>query len=232
VALIVCLRRSPADPYTGMDQVTGEALAPLLISALQTGHRCFDLTEDHQALATLGGALTASIRGGGGRVAAMSRDAERLAQRFQLGAWERAAVRLASILRDIGTVDLAEDLMHREGRLSEAELAQVREHPSFGAAIVQQLPGLDAVVPLVLAHHERWDGAGYPRGLAAGTVPLGARIIAVVDTFHAMTNPRTSRRPHTAESAMAELRACAGTQFDARVVDEFIRMITADAVDA
>jgi hypothetical protein len=225
VAVIICLRRSPADPYTGADLTTGEALAPLVISALQTGHRCFELKENPEALATLGAALAVCIRSGGGRVAARARDAELLAQRFELSAGERTAVWLASILHDIGTVDLAEDLMHREGRLTSAELAQLHEHPSFGAAIVRQLAGLEAVVPLVLAHHERWGGTGYPNGLAAGAIPLGARIIAVVDAFHAMIHPRTSRQPRTPAAALQELRRCAGTQFDSRVVEEFVRLI-------
>lgn len=225
VVLVLCLRRSPADPFTGLDQALGEALAPLLISALQTGHHSFDLGSDAQALATLSGTLVASVRGGGGRVAAMARDADQLAGRFQLGPEEHRVVWLASILHDIGTVDLAEDLMHREGRLDAAQLAQVRDHPGFGAAIIEQVAGLEPVAALVLAHHERWDGAGYPRGLAAGSIPLGAQIISVVDAFHAMTNPRTSRRPRTPADALDELRDCAGTQFDERVVEEFTRMV-------
>jgi len=232
VAAILGLRRSPGDAFTSADQAIGAALAPLLISALQTGHRCFDLKEDHEALATVSHSLSTCIRGNGGRVAAMARDAERLAQYFALGVGDRTVVRLASIVHDIGTVDLAEDLMHREGRLTAAELAQVHEHPSFGAAIVQQLTGLEAVAPLVLAHHERWDGAGYPHGLAAGEIPLGARIIAVVDAFHAMTNPRTTRRPRTSGAAIAELGACAGTQFDRRVVEAFVRLLDDDTTGA
>jgi HD-GYP domain-containing protein (c-di-GMP phosphodiesterase class II) len=205
-------------------QILGEALVPLLISALQTGYRCFELTEDPHALATLAASLSAAVRTGGGRVAARARDAEQLAYRFHLGPSERSAVRLAAMLHDIGTVDLAEDLMHREGRLSAAELAQVREHPHFGAAIVQQLPGLDAVAPLVLHHHEHWDGSGYPHGLKAGAIPLGARIVAVVDAFHAMTSPRNNRLPRTPAAALTELDACAGSQFDRRVVEEFVRL--------
>jgi hypothetical protein len=227
VAVVLCLRRGSADPYTHADQAIGDTLAPLVISALQTGYRSFDLKEQHEELATLSGALVACVHTGGGRVAAMARDAERLAERFPMGPEERTAVRLACTLRDIGTVDLAEDLLDREERLSTEALAQVREHPSFGAAIIQQLAGLEAVLPLVLAHHERWDGTGYPQGLAAAAIPLGARIVAVVDAFHNMTNPRSARQPRTVEAAIEELSACSGTQFDCQVVNEFIRLISA-----
>lgn len=223
-AMVLCLRRGPADPFTGTERATGAALAPLVISALQAGRSCFDLAADPQALATVGGTLVACIRGGGGRVAALTRDAEWLAQWLQLGAAERAAVRLAAILHDIGTVDLAEGLLRHEERLSRAELAQVREHPSFGAAIVQQVAGLEAVASLVLAHQERWDGAGYPHGLAGEAIPLGARVIAVVDAFHAMTRPRAGGRARTPEAARAALRAGAGAQFDPRVVAAFLAL--------
>ncbi|HWE60694.1 MAG TPA: HD domain-containing phosphohydrolase [Chloroflexota bacterium] len=230
VAVIICLRRAPAQPFSARDQEIGEVLGPLVISALQTGHRLFDLTTDQEALRNLSSTLNVRIRLGGGRVAMRGRDAERLAQGFRLTRDECAAIRLAAILHDIGTVDLTDDLPQKEGPLSADEIIQVREHPAFGAEIVRQIPGMEAVIPLVLHHHERWDGKGYPAGLIAGEIPLGARIVAVVDAFHAMTSPRPYRNARAVDEALHELQLCSGSQFDPRVVDELIRLVREDQV--
>jgi HD-GYP domain-containing protein (c-di-GMP phosphodiesterase class II) len=91
-------------------------------------------------------------------------------------------------------------------------------HPLFGAGILSQHPHLDTAAEIVATHHERWDGLGYPYGLAGGDIPLGARVIAVVDAYDAMTAGRPYQGAVVAEAAMARLDACAGTQFDAAVV--------------
>lgn len=224
-AVVLCLRRAPSSPFTEREQEMGEVLGPLVISALQTGHRQFDLHDESEALTNLGAAFNARIRLGGGPVAAVTRDAERLALRFQMDESQYAAVRLAAILHDIGTVDLADDLLMKEDPLNQAEIAQIREHAAFGAAIVGQIQGMEDVIPLVRHHHERWDGAGYPSGLSGGDIPFGARIIAVVDAFHAMTSARTYRAARSVDEALAELRRNADGQFDGDVVDEFARLV-------
>lgn len=224
VAVILCLRRPPAQPFSITDQELGEVLGSLVISALQTGHRLFDLTTDQEALRSLSSILQACIRASGGRVAAMARDAERLAHRFGLAQDACATIRLAAILHDIGTVDLAEELLQKDEPLSADELAQLREHPAFGAEILRQIEEMDPVLPLVLHHHERWDGTGYPRGLAGSEIPLGARIVAAVDAFHVMTSPRPQRPARTADDALGELCRCAGSQFDPRVVEALMRV--------
>ena len=224
-AVILCLRRGSHDPFSTHDQEIGEVLGPLVISALQTGHRQFDLPQDSEALRSLGETMSVRIRMGGGRIAAMEREAERLAQTFGLGKAECGSVRMATILHDIGTVDLAEELLYNEGALSPTELEQMHQHPIFGTEIVRQITGMEAIIPLILHHHERWDGTGYPDKLAAGKIPLGARIIAVVDAFHAMTSVRSYRPARSIEDALKELQGCAGTQFDPTVVETFVRQV-------
>jgi hypothetical protein len=225
VAVILCLRRSPNSPFSIQEQEIGELLGPLTISALQTGRRLFELHEDPEALRSLTSALDACIRAGGGRVAARERDAERLAQKFNMTRQAQQTVQMGAILHDIGTVDLAEDVLHSSGTLTTRDFDQVRQHPVFGAEIVRQLPGMEDVLPLVLHHHERWDGAGYPNGLKGENIPLGARIIAVVDAFHMMISPGAFETPRTVENALLALKANAGSQFDPGVVEAFIRLV-------
>ena len=227
--VILCFRRSSANPFTERDQHIGEVLAPLVISALQTGRKLFDLGSDEQALRSLEQALRARLPLAGGQVAAIARDAERIAARLGMDSEERAAVELAAILRDIGTVDLADELLHRDGPLSPSELAQVREHPAFGAEIARQIVGTEAVVPLILHHHEHWDGSGYPSGRWRDAIPLGARIISVVEAFHTATNPGGGRRPCTTLEALTMLGAGAGRRYDPRVVARFVALCQEDS---
>jgi HD-GYP domain-containing protein (c-di-GMP phosphodiesterase class II) len=94
----------------------------------------------------------------------------------------------------------------------------MRRHPELGADIVEKVPGLDRVARFVRSHHERWDGGGYPDGLAGGEIPLGARVIGVCDAYHAMTTDRPYRPALQPHEALAELASCAGSQFDPGVV--------------
>ncbi len=101
----------------------------------------------------------------------------------------------------------------------------MRNHPQIGARIVQGMTGLDSIAPLIMMHHERLDGSGYPLGLKGEQIPIGARIIAVVDSYTAITEGRIYREKSTHAEAIAELIRCKGVLFDERVVDEFIRMV-------
>jgi two-component system cell cycle response regulator len=113
-------------------------------------------------------------------------------------------------------------ILSKPGPLDEEEWAFIRRHTLIGERIVAAAPALGRVAALVRSSHERWDGAGYPDGLAGEEIPLGARIVAVADAFDAMTNVRPYSLPRSPDAAMEELRRCAGTQFDARVVEAFV----------
>jgi diguanylate cyclase (GGDEF)-like protein len=130
-------------------------------------------------------------------------------------------VRHATELRDVGKVAVPDAILGKPGRLREEEWAFVRRHPVIGERIINGAPALDRVAPLVRSSHERWDGRGYPDGLAGEAIPLGARIVAVIDAFCAMTAERPYRPARTPDAALEELRACAGTQFDPAVVEAF-----------
>jgi HD-GYP domain-containing protein (c-di-GMP phosphodiesterase class II) len=128
---------------------------------------------------------------------------------------------LASLLHDVGKLAIGERILLKPSPLSPLERAIVEEHPAIGSRIVENVPGLADVAPAVLHHHERWDGEGYPDGLVAEQIPLEARIIAVADSYSAMTAERPYSRSKPIHRARAELERCAGTQFDPEVVSAF-----------
>ncbi|HZS77977.1 MAG TPA: amino acid permease [Ktedonobacteraceae bacterium] len=136
---------------------------------------------------------------------------------------EMHLLRLGAILHDIGKIGIPDAILHKPGPLTDEEWAVMKEHPEIGRRILEELGGtFRALASLVVAHHERWDGTGYPYGLAGTDIPLGARILTVVDAFDAMTSQRPYRKPMPIEAARTELQRCSGTQFDPEVVNAFL----------
>jgi two-component system cell cycle response regulator len=178
----------------------------------------------HDALVS---AMTATKHGLDDHGAAVAELATLTATMLGLPPAEASEVRQAAELHDIGMVAVPEAILAKRGPLSEAEWAFVREHPSVGARIIAAAPALGSVARLVRHSHERWDGNGYPDGLAGEEVPLGARIIAVADAFETMTRAQPYRAAMTVEEATAELRRCAGKQFDEVVVRGFLSAMAA-----
>jgi putative nucleotidyltransferase with HDIG domain len=135
-----------------------------------------------------------------------------------------ASLRLGGPLHDIGKLAVSNEVLHKEGRLDDDELAEIREHPKNGAKLLLRVATLRAAIPYVLYHHERWDGTGYPSGKAGEEIPLEARVLAVADAFDAMTSDRPYRRALTHEEALAEVERCAGSQFDPRIAQVFLEL--------
>ncbi len=144
---------------------------------------------------------------------------ERVARRMGLPADEMEEVVRAAALHDVGKSAVPDAILHKPGPLDDAEWAVMRRHTEIGERILAAAPALRPVAKFVRWSHERWDGTGYPDRLAGEEIPLGARIIAVCDAFDAMTAPRPYRPAWSLERAIAELRRCAGTQFDPGAVD-------------
>jgi HD-GYP domain-containing protein (c-di-GMP phosphodiesterase class II) len=150
--------------------------------------------------------------------------AGRIADAMGLAQSAIAIVRYASLIHDVGKVHVPDAILNYPGKLDDESMELVRSHALRGEEILKRFPGrkMHEVAMLVGAHHERFDGTGYPRGLSGESIPLGARIIAVSDAFDAMTAGRCYRRAWSFGRAIEELIGCAGTQFDPNVVATFV----------
>ncbi len=145
----------------------------------------------------------------------------RIARQMHLAESEVELIRLAARVHDLGKIAVPDEVLHKQGRLTDEEFAIMKLHPATGAEILAKFPEYRRGRELVLAHHERIDGRGYPRGLAGDAIPLGARVIAVSDSWDAMTSNRPYRTALDPHVAMAELLRGRGIQWDATVVDAF-----------
>ena len=146
----------------------------------------------------------------------------RVAEALGLGPDEVSDVRRAALLHDIGKVGIPDEILNKPGPLDQREWRIMREHPAIGERILRAIPGLGPIARVVRHEHERWDGNGYPDGLAGTEIPLAARIILACDAYHAMVSDRPYRRAMSHTDAIAELNAHAGTQFDPDVVEALI----------
>jgi len=131
----------------------------------------------------------------------------------------------AGLLHDIGKIGIRYEKLNKPGKLTPEEMAMFRQHPAKGKRILEPIPFMKELIPGVYCHHENWDGTGYPQGLAGEEIPLLGRVMAIADTYDAMTSDRAYRRALDHEVACGELRRCAGSQFDAKLVDVFLRKI-------
>ncbi|QEC48589.1 HD domain-containing protein [Baekduia soli] len=165
----------------------------------------------------------------GGHSEAVVRLAGRVA--FELGLDESQIrdVEQVALLHDIGKLGIPDAVLHKQGPLNDHEWALMKTHPTVGANIVRAIPSLAHLAPIIEAEHERWDGAGYPAGLTAHQIPVGARIILACDAYDAMTTDRPYRRAVEPGTARGELRAHSGSQFDPTVIAALDRVLGADA---
>ena len=138
-------------------------------------------------------------------------------------------IRIASLLHDLGKIAIPEEILDKPSMLSDSEWQAIGEHPRIGQVILEQASSLREAIPVVLHHHERFNGGGYPHGLRGNEIPLGARIVAVADAYHAMVHDRPYSAALNHEQALGELQVHAGTQFDPKVVEVFCD-VYADAV--
>jgi putative nucleotidyltransferase with HDIG domain len=159
--------------------------------------------------------------GHGVRVAAL---AEPVAERLGWSRERLALLRFGAPLHDIGKMRVRREVLGKAGPLTLEELAEIRQHPRAGAALVLPLRDARQALPYVLFHHEHWDGGGYPAGLHGRSIPVEARVLAVADAFDAMTSPRPYRRPLPLQRALTEVARCSGTQFDPLVAEIFLEV--------
>lgn len=148
-----------------------------------------------------------------------------LAEELKLSEDRVEFIKYAGVLHDVGKIGVSESILNKAGRLSEPEWEMIRSHPSIGQNIIKSIDFLFDVGQVVKCHHERIDGKGYPEGLKGDEIPLESRIIAIADTYDAMTSNRSYRKGKTVSEALDELQSVAGTQLDAQLVEIFCRIV-------
>lgn len=150
---------------------------------------------------------------------------EKTGRRLGCSPARQQQLRWAGLLHDIGKIGVPDEILRRPGPLTAEEWEIMKQHPQIGADIIRPVTSLAAVAPFILAHHERYDGTGYPHSLKGEEIPLEARILSVVDAYCAMTDGRIYRSAMTYPEAVAELKRCSGKNFDPLVVDVFINLV-------
>src|SRR5262245_8969968 len=148
-----------------------------------------------------------------------------LARALGMSETEVQAVKTAALLHDIGKLAIPDHILAKPGPLTPEEFQKVRVHPEVGAAILHSVPFPSPVAPLILSHHERWDGRGYPSGLKEDEIPLGARVVGVVEYFDALTSDRPYHKAMSQDAALALLKEEAGKALDPRVVEMFVSIL-------
>jgi putative nucleotidyltransferase with HDIG domain len=203
------------------------AIADYATSAIQRAMLHEQLEENFlQTVVSLANAMDARDSYTGDHSQRMADLATQVGQEINLSEKELEAIHWAAILHDIGKIGVPDEILNKEGPLNKEEWAIMKEHPMIGAKIVAPVKFLSSVSPLIEAHHEKYDGTGYPKGLAGEDIPLGARIISVVDAYVAIRDKRIYSDSHTHEEATAELRRYSGTQFDPTIVHVFCKTVT------
>jgi putative nucleotidyltransferase with HDIG domain len=136
-----------------------------------------------------------------------------------------AKIRTAALFHDVGKLAVDATILFKEGPLTKEERIAIEKHPRSGYELIRPIIGYRRVASIILEHHERYDGSGYPKGIKGENIHIGARIIAICDAYDAMRSNRPYARPMTQEESLHELKRHKGTQFDARLVDLFVDMI-------
>jgi putative nucleotidyltransferase with HDIG domain len=212
--------------YTGccVCLADGEMTSPRVMPSLQNEEK---YTAEVMVVQALTAATAAHDRGTETHAQRMASLAEALARQLKRPEEERHLIRLAARLHDIGKIGIPQAILNKPGSLTEGEWNIVYRHPEIGCQILEQIGGVFGLLTTsVIAHHERWDGGGYPLGLAKETIPLSARILAVVDSYDAMTTSRPYRRDAlTLVEARTELQRCAASQYDPQVVEAFLSVL-------
>jgi len=208
----VRLPREAADPATAMQ------LADRRMYAAKDGRTSSALRQSRDVLLKVLAEREPDLHD---HVTGVTSLARGVARRLDLSLEEEEVVARAAELHDIGKMAIPDAILNKPGRLDPSEWRFMRRHTVIGEDILSVAPALQSVAALVRAHHERWDGTGYPDGVGGEAIPLGARIVAVCDAFNAMTQERAYQHARSVEDAAAEIERGAGTHFDPRVVDAF-----------
>jgi diguanylate cyclase (GGDEF)-like protein/PAS domain S-box-containing protein len=156
--------------------------------------------------------------------------ASKIAKAMRLPEDDVQHIKQAAMLHDLGKIGVSEKILQKKSKLDKKEFTEIKRHPQIGADIIRPIQVLHRLIPFILYHHERWDGKGYPNGLKGEEIPMGARIIALADVFQALTSDRPYRKALPPKKIIAEIKKGAGTQFDPKIVDAFVKILKKDKI--
>jgi len=216
--LLLCNKRSGA--FTENDTQVLLAIGQHAGLAMENARLHDELNEAYAAtIAVLADAIQAKDAYTRGHCEGVSKLAVEVGRRLGLIDDQLEQVRYAALLHDVGKIGIPDGILLKPSKLMAEEFMIIQKHPQIGRDIVARVAALAGLADVILHHHEKWDGSGYPEGLAGEGIPLLSRIVGAVDAFDAMTTPRPYRSPVEGAIAVEELRRCAGSQFDPRIVE-------------
>ncbi len=215
-------RKSGEQPFTDFDREMLSVIAEQSVTAIKN----LQLYEEQQKMILGSIKFLGKIFEKQGHLASTHapvyfKVAKCIAERMHMGQPGINSLHYASILHDAGAIDVPYEILSKSSRLTPEEFKVIRNHPAKSVELIKPVAFLKPVLPIILYHHEKYDGTGYPSGLKKEQIPLGARIMAVVDAFEAMTRARPYKQTRSITEAIAELRKNSGTQFDPVIVDAF-----------
>jgi HD-GYP domain-containing protein (c-di-GMP phosphodiesterase class II) len=214
------------EPFTRDDLHRADALAANLSFAFENAQQLQDRQQALFLQTVIAFSQVIELRDPytGGHAQRVTDYALLLAEQLKLSETDLHHLRIGAPLHDIGTIGIDDAILRKTSRLTDDEFEQMKRHTVMGAALIRTLPGLDIVLPIVRNHHERWDGQGYPDRLAGDAIPPLARLLAVADTFDAMTTDRPYRSGLSIDQALAQIESGAGSQFDPAFAHAFLAL--------
>lgn len=226
VGVITLRDKLDHQPFTSMDMEILKSLSEQAVVAIKNA-QLFEETEKltHGSIQTINELLELHYGGEREQLPAFGKVVMEVGKDLRLNGRELTDLERAIVLLDAGQLTFPEKIWDKKAKLTKKEFEQIKRIPLRGATLLRSISSLKTVIPIILHHRERYDGKGYPRGLRGEEIPIGARIVAVVDSFFAMISHRTYRRSLTIEGALQEIRENSGSQFDPKVVESFLKII-------
>ena len=226
IGVLLVYDKMNQDKFSGEDVHLLVTIGSQMAIAIENA-RLYNVLQDStlRTVQALANSLEAKDNYTSGHSARVTHYAMLLAERLGLTDQALQNLRYASQLHDIGKIGITERILNKPDKLTDWEISAIKDHPVIGERIIQSLDFLDDVRAIIRHHHERWDGAGYPDNLQGEDIPLLARIMAVADSYDAMTTARPYRAALSRAAAIAELTRCSSTQFDPRLVVEFLEVL-------
>ncbi len=225
VGAIFIERNRNSSPFGPFDKELFTLMAEQVVTAI----RNLQLYEEQQkiimgSIRSIGRLLESHFHAATRHAPAYLKVIRALAEELRMRRDEMASLQYASILHDAGIVDVPYEILSKSSRLTPEELKVIRKHPSKTVELLKAVDFLKPVLPIILYHHEKYDGTGYPSGLKKEQIPLGARLMSIVDAFEAMVQGRPYRKALSITEALKELQKSSGSQFDPKIIDTFLRL--------